>query len=378
MPIFNFKQFNESNSNSISLTENHRVILQDIIEDLWTMDFESQQRGDRPFRHVDAPEVKRGNIALRSSMTLSPGNIPALVDYRLSPDSLVNKSEIYGFSIRISNRTEKLLGRALDLFKRQTGIELETYTNDERQTIMADPKVIRFITNVINFESNWDELSYMLPDIYNEDIYFDVDACELEISIQFPAKVRQSNVVGCYLDTKLSRGVIIGGDLPLDDWVKYDLKIGSLWNFEEKRDNQSIWRIAKVLKGDEHQFEFDITDLDESNKELLKFYQDNILSKIESGKIKLKSEIESQLKKLKQWSIKAQFEYVEIGIIEVIFNWKGEEYQFYLYLNKLGDQNLEGLISIKQGDKWIDKSSIEDLSETIYLNLVEGKLKISQ
>lgn len=59
-------------------------------------------------------------------------------------------------------------------------------------------------------------------------------------------------------------------------------------------------------------------------------------------------------------------------------NWRGDEYQFYLLINKLGDQNLEGLISIKQDDKWIDKASTEDLAETIYLNLVDGKLKISQ
>ena len=377
MPIFNFKQFNESKSNLVTLTEEHRVILQDILEDLWVMDHESTRNIDRPFRPISSPEVKRGNIAIRSSVDLSPGNIPSIVDYRLAPSAMINKSEIYGFSFRVS-KSESLVKRALELFKRQTGINLSTFTNDERQTIIAEPVIIKFIESVLNFESNWEELSYLLPQRYQEDVYSDVDSCELEIGVHFPVKNRQANVVGCYLDTKLSRGVIIGGDLPISDKVKYELKIGSLWNFEEKRDEKSIREISNAIKGSEHQFEFYIDDVDSSNEELLEFYELKILSKIETPTIKLKTEIESQLDQLKKYSIKSEFEYLEYDTIEMNLNWRGDEYQFYLLINKLGDQNLEGLISIKQDDKWIDKTSTEDLAETIYLNLVDGKLKISQ
>lgn len=375
MSIFNFKKFNESISKG-SLTEEHRVILQDIIEDIWSIETENQ-RSDRPFRQ-SFPDIIRGNIALRTSVTFNPGNIASIIDYKLSPGSLVNKSDVYGFSIRINERSKEWLKRALDLFTRQTGIKLETHTNDERQTIIAEPHVIRFINNVLNFENSLEEIPYMLPAKYSEEVEIRVESWELEMQIEFPVKNRSSLIMGCYLDMKLSRGVIIGGDLPLSDSVKYNLEIGSLRNFEEKRDDQSIWQFAKIHKGEEYQFEFDITDTEGSCEEIIKYIDDNILSKIELPRTKFRSEIESQLSSLKRWAIKSEFEYMKIDVIEVELTWKGNQYQFYLYLDKLGDTYLEGLISIKQGEKWIDKSSVEDLSETIYLALVDGKLKITE
>lgn len=374
MPIFNFKKFNESVSEPVVLTEEHRVILEDIIEDVWTMEIESMDSLRRP----SIPDITRSNICLRSSVKYEPGEIAALVDYRLSPDTMVNKSNIYGFSIRTWEKHKHLLKRCLDLFKRQTGIELSTYTNGERQTIIADPKVIKFIENILQFEYSWEELEYILPQKYNEDVEIQADSCDLEIQLHFPAKNRQSTIVGCYLDMKLSRGLVIGGDLPLDDNVKYELKIGTVWNFEEKRDSQDIWRFGKIHKGEEYEFEFDVSDPDSANEELIKFIQENILSKIELSGVRLKSKLESQLNKLRQWSIKPSFEYLKNDLLEIELVWKGDQYQFHLHLNKLGNQSLEGLISIKQGDNWIDKSSIEELAETIYLNLVDGKLKITQ
>ena len=372
MPIFNFKKFNESISNSSSLTEDHRLILQDIIEDVWTMQFdvEAENTIDRPFRQRSAPEVRMGNIALRSSITLSPGHIASIVDYRLSPGTLVNKSNVYGFSIRTTDRYDSLLKRALDLFKRQTGIQLDTHVNDERQTIIAEPNVIKFINNVLNFENDWENLPYMLPGKYQEEVEIMVEPWDLEMQLEFTAKNRNSQIVGCYIDIKLTRGVVIGGDLPLNDIVKYDLKIGSLCNFEEKRDTQSVWQFAKSHKDDEYQFEFDVVDEEGSTNELLQFFEKSILSQIELPGVKLRSEIESQLNKLKQWSIKSEFEYIKTNLIEVFLNWKGEQYQFYL--------NIEDKVSIKQEESLVDKSSVEDLAETIYLCLIEGRLKIVQ
>lgn len=375
MPIFNFKKFNESNSNSSSLTEEHLEILQEIIEDLWTMEFESLPESPFKNRIKEPPKLKFGNICLRTSDTYSPGTIATLVD--MQKNSLP-KSNIFGFSIRKSKiLDDKILKRALSLFEHQTKISLSDYTNDERQTIIAEKKVIEFINKVIDFECNLPEAYYMLPNKYQQEVEILIDDVDLQVEISFLPKHYKSRIIGCYLDCRLSRGVVIGGDLLINDEVEYKFKIGNLWNFQEERDPISIKQFAEKNKGKEYQFKFDVYYHDESYEELSDFFQNEILSKIELPSISFKNQVESELNKLKQWSIKSQFEYQNDEIIEVNLDWKGDEYQFYLYLNKMYEQDSKNLISIKQADNWIDKSSIEDLAETIYLLLTDGKLKIS-
>ena len=374
MPIFNFKQFNESNTQTVLLTEEHRLIMQDILDDIWALEVEIIDHGR--FGSPKVPDVSRSNICLRSSVKYIPGEIVSLVDYTLAPELIESKSSIYGFSIRIWEKHKHLLKRCLEVFKRQTGIELSTYTNDERQTIIAETEVIKFIKNILDFEISWEELDYMLPEKYRKDVFIEAESSELQIQIHFPNKDSNNSFVGCYLELNLSRGLVIGTDLPIDDNVKYKLTIGRLWNFQEKRDNPEILKFYESLKDKEYTFEFDVGDPDYSNEEIISFINDKILSQIELEDAKFKSQIEYQLKSLEQWFINTEIEYIKNDLIQVELTWKKNQYTFYLYLNKLGEQDLDKIISIKQGDKWLDKSSVEDLAETIYLALIENKLKV--
>lgn len=348
------KRFNESNS----ISEENINILQEIIEDIWSL---------YPNKRDFIPDIKHGNILLRSHVTLKPGNMLSISDTMSS--FIGQNSDIFGFAIRTTYIDR--LPRAIELFKRRTGIQLSYHANDERMVILADPKVIDFANGILEFENGLEEIPYILPPKYMSSVDISVEPNELEIQIDFVAFNRKSRVKGCYLDIKLSRGIMIGDDIPMGNVVKYEVKVGSLWNFQEGRDDPEVWQFARVHKGDTFQIEVDLNSIDESIEELSNMIEKNILSEIGLPDVKFKSKIEEQLNNLEKYNIYPYFEYSNSDLINVEFEWRGDHYQFYLSIDG-------GNIFINQDEKVIDVVSVEDISESIYLNLMDNKFKISK
>lgn len=385
MPIFNFKKFiNESEEYlrpSEAKAKENAKILEELLEDLITMHRDELNLDPRRFNSTDSYEVEWGNLVLRRVSTLQPGETLSILKMTYTWRDQVPESEIFAFGIRYYKRYDSIYKRAIELFRRQTGIELLTYINDERQMILAEPEVIKFVTKLLNFEFALEELEYRLPWQYTKSVELISGDEPTDIEISFPTKDNSLSLKGCYLDTTLKRGVVVGGDLPIDTKVKYTFKIKGLWNHMQERDNPSIKELGNKLKDYEKEFEFFLDDTDESQEELIKFIDKEILSKIETPETILFKKVKKELQKLKQYQIRVEIGEINISEkehIELNLNWKGNQYTIYLLLNQLGQHRLEGIITISQFDTAIEKSTPEDLAETIYLCLLDGKLKISQ
>lgn len=373
MSIFNFKKFNESLSQP-KLNHEHLEIFNDLIDDL--LSFEEEISTDRPFRNTK-PEVEFGNIILRTSMTFASGQVASVLgEWSFSHDRELKelKSSIYGFSIRQNKKLP--IKRLFELFKSETGIQLRSHLNDERKLIIAEPHVINFIDSLVSFEQNLEYVNDLLATKYHTEV--EIEFSDNELLILFPAEEKSSQI-GCYLDCDLERGRLLGADLPIDHFVKYKLKIGRLWNFVEGRDNKSLQSLSP-LKDSEHEFTFDIDDIESSSEELIEFIDKNILSLLEDDYFTMFDEVESQIKSLKKYQINVgAFEYLKPNLIELELNWKQNDYHFHIRLNQLSNKvELKNVVSIWQQDSPIASTNLNDLAETIYLSLIDGKLKITE
>lgn len=371
MRVFNFYQFiNELVSNKFSIEE-QQEILKDIINDLYEMETSDDVRR-RPHTDID---VLYGYIILRSPMTLEPGQTVEVRPTNKWPSiefEDVDKAQ-FGFSIRIGRSIviQKIKSRALEIFKRQTGISLSTMESDEGYLIMADSKVISFIESILLFEEYLSDIELYMSPKYQDLI--SIDASDpLKISIKFEEDVIKLNIERGFVlgDSNTTNGIeratneniSVGGD------VKY--KISSISGSYKSGPFSEFYDKVRNLK---ITFDIDIHDSPDNNVKLVyDVIEKNIISLYKNEIIELREKVEDELDNLKSYHISSEYTYSsDVNIIEVDLDWKEENYQFNVIVTSPN-------VNIQQFGKTVSTVDIESLSESIYLLLMDGKLKISQ
>lgn len=376
MRVFNFYQFiNELASNEVSL-EDYESTLNDIFNDLYEIEYEElHPERRRPTPNVD---VRYGYIILRTPTTLQPGQIIEVRPEDRWPKLEFENSENveWGFSIKIgqSKIIDKVKYRALDLFRRQTGVTLGTTISDEGYLIMADPKTITFIESILEFEDYLTDIALNINPKYYGSI--SIDASDpLEISINFNEGK---------LNLNIERGVVLGNsnttdgrssatnqNIPVGRDVKY--RVSSINGAYEKDSLfEEFYNKVRNLKIN---FDIDVySDPSENVKLVYDILEKNIILLYQNEDIELREKVEDELDNLKSYHASLEYEYIyinNIDTIEVDLDWKEGNYQFNIIIDK-------PIISIEQFGKLLVKVNVEDLSESIYLLLMDGKLKITQ
>jgi len=380
MRVFNFYQFvNELVSNKFSIEE-QQEILKDIINDLYEMETSDDVRR-RPHTDID---VLYGYIILRSPMTLEPGQTVEVRPTNKWPSiefEDVDKAQ-FGFSIRIGRSLviQKIKSRALEIFKRQTGISLSTMESDEGYLIMADSKVISFIESILLFEEYLSDIELYMSPKYQDLI--SIDASDpLKISIKFEIMVTAGLSIEGTIKLNIERGFVLGDsntingieratneNIPVGGDVKY--RISSISGSYKDGTFGEFYDKIKNLK-----FTFDIDVYDNPDNNVKLFYdviEKNIISLYRNEVIELREKIEDELDNLSKYHISSEYTYSsDVNIIEVDLDWKEENYQFNVVVTSPN-------VIIQQFGKTISTVDIESLSESIYLLLMDGKLKITQ
>ena len=380
--LYRFSHFINESSSSGELVK-YRDTLLGIFESLYEMDCCSNNMS------VLDLTLTYGYVTLRGSQTISPGQF---IDVRSSDSnpqihlSDPEKAE-YGFSMKMGgNRYDaikRIKSRALDLFERQTGVALEAMETSHH-LIISYPKTIGFIKELQSFEDSIYDIAVNLDRRYYGSVSIDV-ADPFKIIINFSGGIN-GGTGG--LKIFLSRGFVLGNsifpnlksssqyesdNLPVGEYVEYELQYISLLPNSTKNQWNSFKSFYDMVKDLRVKFKINIYDDPSKNVKILyDVIENNILSLYVNDVIKLRETIESELSNLSSYQIGATHEYLTDNKIEVDLEWRENNYHFILIIGSLS--NLD-TIMINQFGRIIGDSDPSDLSENIYLFLVDDIIK---